>query len=293
MTHCIRFVLLSLFVTICSAGTPAPAHYFHYQIIDHLNSKGAYQDKVWTQRYYVWENEFQGPGYPIFLILGGEGAVPPSTGLFYPFITHHLAKSFGGYVLEPEHRFYGESQPLLNFPQKELGGQDPRVGLLTSEQALYDAMYLLDHIQYQLGCSRDKFSPRYCPVITVGGSYPGWLSAMARTVFPHKVDMAYAASAPMTFYSQQVNVSAYYNHITKVAEHTISGCSSAVQSALSEIRSAILSRKYNESSLGICEGTIPKYISTDSVDGLAVLVDELMMVNNLIMKVMSRSRASS
>ena len=45
--------------------------------------------------------------------MGGEGSIPPEVGLFYPFVTDVLAWAVGGYVLQPEHRFYGKSQPLV------------------------------------------------------------------------------------------------------------------------------------------------------------------------------------
>ena len=44
--------------------------------------------------------------------MGGEGAIPPETGLFYPYVNEVLASKFGAYVIEPEHRFYGESLPV-------------------------------------------------------------------------------------------------------------------------------------------------------------------------------------
>ena len=49
-----------------------------------------------------------------------------------------------------------------------------------------------------------------CPVITIGGSYPGWLSAMMRLRYPAVVDAAYSASAPMKFYSHEVDQYEYY-----------------------------------------------------------------------------------
>jgi hypothetical protein len=262
-------------------GTPAPEEFFHHQIVDHLDPYGDYAGEEWVQRYYTWDKEFQGPGHPIFVIMGGEGHIPPETGLYYPFITHHLAKIFGAYVLEPEHRFYGKSQPLLHHPSPRPAApsrQDPREKLFTSEQALHDAVHLLDHIKKELGCSPDKFSQLYCPVVTVGGSYPGFLSAMARVMFPHKVDMAYSASAPIRFYSQQVNQYAYYDHITKVSDQTLPGCADAVRKSLGEVKTRIMKGQYNASILGICEGTIPDYIHTETKEGLAMFVDELMMV---------------
>lgn len=272
------FLVSTLFVS--AFAVPAPEQFFHHQPVDHLDPNGEYAGEEWTQRYYTWEPEFQGPGNPIFLILGGEGQIEPETGLYYPFITHHLAKQFGAYVLQPEHRFYGKSQPLLyhNHHHWKAKRQDRRVELFTSEQALHDAMNLLRHIQEKLGCSSDHQSELYCPVITVGGSYPGFLSALARIMFPSHVDMAYSASAPMLFYAQRVDQDRYYDHITKVSEDTFTGCADSVRIALSEIKENILQGKLNETILGICEGTTPTYIDTQTDDGNAMLWDELMMV---------------
>jgi hypothetical protein len=260
MSLFLLLISLGIVAKMVLAGTPAPAQYFHQQIVDHLNPKSAHDSEVWTQRYYTWDREFQGPGHPIFIILGGEGHIPKEIGLFYPFVTHHLAKTFGAYVLEPEHRFYGESQPLAEHRPRR-SGQDTRVDLFTSEQALYDAMHLLEHIRKDLNCSEDKFSKDYCPVITVGGSYPGFLSAMARVLFPGVVDMAYAASAPMGFYSQQVHASDYYNHITYVAEKIFPGCAEAVRTSLQQVKQAIFSDDgVPYRAMGICDNTLPNYI---------------------------------
>jgi hypothetical protein len=270
--------LVFLATIVCSIlAVPAPEQFFHSQTVDHLNSDGPFGGEEYTQRYYTWEKEFLGPGHPIFVILGGEGSIPPERGLFYPFVTHYLAKSFGAFVLEPEHRFYGKSQPLghsfRGIFQQSYHHHDPRAELFTSEQALHDAMNLLDHVRQELGCSSDRSSEAYCPVITVGGSYPGFLSALARIMFPDKVDMAYAASAPMLFYAQKVHQNNYYDHITKVAEKTKAGCANSVRSALTEIKEQVLQGNYNETSLGICENTTPSYIQTKET-----LWDELLMV---------------
>jgi hypothetical protein len=258
-----------------------------------------YRGKEWTQRYYVSEQYFQGPGHPIFLIFGGEGSIAPSTGLFYPFITEHLAKSFRAFVLQPEHRFYGESQPLANYSIDASGirngntkstnqslsllpmdQEDPRVRLFTTEQAIHDAMRLVQFIQNKTKCSHDKFSKDYCPVIAVGGSYPGFMAAFSRILCPSRIDMAYAASAPMKFYSQQVDQYAYYNHITKVAEQTKTGCAQAVRQSLQMVQNDIVrGEDFHVSQVGICPGTVPAYIaSSTTLTGRFQLARELMMV---------------
>ena len=278
-------LLFSLQQPFCLATTPVPEKFFTNQLVDHLGEQGS-DDSVWSQRYYTYNKYFGGPGSPIFLVFGGEGSIEPDVGIRYPFISGHLARDFQAYVLQPEHRFYGKSQPLMNHThhgtltsgQYDYEDEDPRLRLFTAEQALWDAMALLQHTQQELGCSPNRSSPHYCPVITVGGSYPGWLSAMARVVFPQFVDMAYSASAPMKFYAQQVNQYDYYNHVTKVAEKMIAGCSSAVRDVLLDVQKKIVNGVAKESDLGICPGTTPKYIDISTPDGLRFLADEVMMV---------------
>ena len=286
------------------AGIPSEPLFFPNQIVDHLsqnnhneytgttattNTRTSDTFSKWTQRYYASSTHFRGPGNPIFLIMGGEGAIEPSTGLYYPFIVNHLAKDFGAYVIQPEHRFYGASQPLpideIEFTP-EYANMTKR--LMTTEQALWDAVRLVRHTQGLLGCTLDRNSTSYCPVITVGGSYPGFLSAMMRLRHPDVVDMAYAASAPMKFYSQEVNQTDYYNHITKVAEKSSLGCSGAVRSTLVDglgplFRNIKTMGNVHELAdmLGICPNTVPMYITNGdaSIDVIRkTFYDELMMV---------------
>uniref|UniRef100_A0A7S4AWY8 Uncharacterized protein n=1 Tax=Pseudo-nitzschia australis TaxID=44445 RepID=A0A7S4AWY8_9STRA len=271
------------------ARIPVPEEFFESQKIDHLgvtNNEG-----LWSQRYYTYGKHFQGPGHPIFLILGGEGGISPETGIMYPFVGDHLAKTFGGYVLQPEHRFYGKSRPISgrmavgSSTPTTYNGEDPRVNLFTSEQALHDAMTLLEHVRKDLGCSSSRDDPSaYCPVITVGGSYPGFLSAFARIMFPEVVDMAYAASAPMNFYAQQTGAFAYYDHITDVAEETMSGCATGVKWSLMEVQriimksQTVLELESVASKVGICKGTIPDYILSTDGSFQTKMAHELMMV---------------
>ena len=90
------------------------------------------KQKHWSQRYYVDGRFFKGPGHPIFLVIGGEGGLE---GMLYPFVNDHLSKKFGAFVVEPEHRFYGESQPVGSTLQK-LPSNEELVRLLTPQQAI-------------------------------------------------------------------------------------------------------------------------------------------------------------
>jgi Serine carboxypeptidase S28 len=301
-------------VSLLTGSIPAPAQYYDKQLVDHLqhhrphyannnnslSSTANYSKnikKFWTQRYYIYDKHFQGPGHAIFLIMGGEGAIEPSSGIYYPLIAERYAAVFGAYVLQPEHRFYGASQPIARHDidtARRLHLVDPRVQLLTSEQALRDAVRLLQYTRFQvLKCSRDRFSPTYCPVVIVGGSYPGFLAAMGRLRFPHIIDMAYAASAPIQFYAQQINETThrqydYYDHITNVADAAYPGCAEAVSSTLSDFKSYYYNNHHSivgsidTSAIGICNGTLPSYIihggAPNKNNTVQTFIDEVIMM---------------
>ncbi len=72
---------------------------------------------------------------------------------------------------------------------------DELLELLTPHQAMADMVRLTKHFKEELNCAQyNRSSKNYCPVITVGGSYPGFLSAMFRLVYPDFVDISYASS---------------------------------------------------------------------------------------------------
>ena len=190
-----------------AASVPAPPRQFK-QPIDHFAAPVA--NRTFLQRYYLNDTSFAGPGHPLLVIMGGEGAIPPSTGFFYPWVVDVLAPRFKALVLEPEHRFYGTSAP------REHAYELPMLRHLTPQQALADTVDLIREVQRQKQCTAHG-TPGYCPVITIGGSYPGWMSAMMRLRYPAVVDGAYAASAPMKFYAQQIDEYAYYKVITASA----------------------------------------------------------------------------
>ena len=248
---------------------------FHYeeQLVDHFNTPGlnaTATNAIWSQKYFVSSKYFAGPGNPIFVIIGGEG---PLTQILYPFVSEHLAKRFNAFVLQPEHRFYGTSQPLGH----QVKHNHDLVGYLSPEQAMADVIRLLKHKQHVLHCSQDRSSPHYCPVITVGGSYPGFLSAMLRLVYPNVIDIAYASSAPLHLYAQQVHSADYYEFVTEIAEKASKGCAAATKSGLHEISTLIGTSNIPFTDMaelmGICRHTIPGYIQTTPV-----FRQEIMMV---------------
>ena len=210
-----RFFAVLLLSAVCRASIPRPAEQFD-QLIDHFASP-SHPAKTFNQRYYEITEHFGGPGSPIICIMGGEGAIPPSTGIFYPWVGVDLARRFRALIVEPEHRFYGTSNPVGPAPF-----DTESLRLLTPQQALADAANLIIAKRKEFNCT-SAGTPGYCPVITIGGSYPGFLSAMMRLRYPDVVDMAYSASAPTMLYAQEVDTMAYYRKITESAERSVPG----------------------------------------------------------------------
>jgi hypothetical protein len=105
-------------------------HMFDGALLDHFASGfGALETSpAWSQRYYADTTFWKGEGYPVFLLIGGEGPQSaPSSRLFM----WSLAKEHGALMLSLEHRFYGESQPTEDMSNANLA-------YLTSAQALAD-----------------------------------------------------------------------------------------------------------------------------------------------------------
>jgi hypothetical protein len=123
----------------------------------------------------------------------------------------------------------------------------------------------------------DKQSKDYCPVISVGGSYPGFLSALMRLHYPDIVDISYASSAPLLLYGMDADQFGYFDVVSKVADKASPGCQEAVRKTLAEVDEAIRASddyvKTAHQDLNICPGTLPNYIQTNDM-----LSKEVMMI---------------
>jgi len=227
------------------------------QRLDHFNSL---DQRFWAHNYFVSPKYFQGPGSPILFIVGGESRVNT---IFYPFVYKRMAEELGAYVVQTEHRFYGNAQPLgRNVPNEDLAE------LFTPEQAVQDYIKIMQHIRKQLKCSTSKQEKDYCPVITIGCSYPGFLSAVMRIAHPDSVDIGYAASAPMIInaHHNQFDNNAYFDQITKVAEAAYPGCTQGSVETMKSVYERLVSNesvrhlKKVVNELDICFDTIPQYM---------------------------------
>lgn len=138
---------------------------------------------------YFVNAQWYTPGSPIFLYIGGEGRLSPRS--VASGLAAKLAEEHNALLLSLEHRFYGESVPEDGLTTKSLR-------FLSSQQALHDAVRFIEHLTIigeRHGGGLDLSAVRQ--LFTIGGSYPGSLSAWMRLKFPHLVTAALASSAPV------------------------------------------------------------------------------------------------
>ena len=118
------------------------------------------------------------PG-PILLYTGNEGDIAAFWGA--NGFMHRLAATWGGLILFPEERYYGQSIP------------SEEVRYLSTEQVLEDYVELL-------GSVKRGYGAKPCPAVAFGGSYGGSLATFLRATRPLSVVGALAASAPVGYY---------------------------------------------------------------------------------------------
>lgn len=100
-------------------------------------------------------------------------------------------------VVFAEHRYYGKSMP---FGDKSF--TPANVKFLTVDNAMMDYVKLIKNIK-----SQDKY--KNSAVIAFGGSYGGMIAAWIRMKYPHIIQGAHAASAPILFFPGSVSPYAF------------------------------------------------------------------------------------
>lgn len=226
------------------------------QSVDHFDDSN---DATFDQKYFLFDKFWKGPGHPILFILGGED---PLEDLVTAFVYFYMAKDLGAISFGVEHRYFGDSFPIRDYTNADLNK------INTPEQAVEDFAQAAQWLRNKLGCSQDKSSPDYCPVVTVAGSYPGFLSTMLRLMHPDIIDIAYATSAPIYLYGHEHANEVYYDYVTMVADAAVPGCAAAVKQGTQEFHDWAVapetgSMQEKAKQIKICDGGIPKYI-TDS-----------------------------
>ncbi|XP_047531131.1 lysosomal Pro-X carboxypeptidase [Vanessa atalanta] len=175
---------------------------------------------------YLENSEYWDDGHgPIFFYTGNEGqieAFAQHTGFMWEIASDYKAK-----LVFAEHRYYGQSLPFGN---KSL--ENENIGYLTAAQALADYADLINYLQ------GDKVEPRY-PVIVFGGSYGGMLAAYFRIKYPHLVNGAIAASAPIHMYPGMVPCEVFDRIVTSSFKIANQNCVTNIKNSWSTLRNFV------------------------------------------------------
>ena len=67
---------------------------------------------MWSQRYLINDTYFAGTGYPIILLLGGEGTTSTSSVTGH-YIINEWAQQLKALIVSVEHRYYGSKKPFV------------------------------------------------------------------------------------------------------------------------------------------------------------------------------------
>ncbi|MFT7803846.1 lysosomal Pro-X carboxypeptidase-like [Arapaima gigas] len=213
---------------------------YYEQKIDHF---GFFEDRTFKQRYLVNDQHWHKEGNPILFYTGNEGDITwfsNNTGFMWD-----VAEELGAMLVFAEHRYYGESMP---FGQDSYS--DPKhLNYLTSEQALADFAVLIQKLKRTIPGAQNS------PVVAIGGSYGGMLSAWMRMKYPNIVVGALAASAPIWQFTDMVPCNVFYKIVTNDFSQSGGNCSDSIRkswSAVDNVSSSEAGLKWLSEEFSLC-----------------------------------------
>ncbi|XP_068174272.1 lysosomal Pro-X carboxypeptidase isoform X1 [Antennarius striatus] len=195
--------------------------FYFDQKIDHF---GFIEDGTFRQRYLIADKHWKQPGGPILFYTGNEGDITwfcNNTGFMW-----ETAEKLDAMLVFAEHRYYGDSLPF----GQESYNDSKHLNYLTSEQALADFAVLIQNLKTTLP------GAQHSPVIAVGGSYGGMLSAWLRMKYPHIVVGALASSAPIWQFTGLVPCGDFYKVVTQDFARSGHNCDSNIRKSWKAIK---------------------------------------------------------
>ncbi|ORY47741.1 peptidase S28 [Rhizoclosmatium globosum] len=172
-----------------NVSIPIPEEHYFRQKVDHFGEMQGVNG-TWFNQYFLLVDDYYKPGGPVFLFIGGEAAI--KTVEMQRGLPLELAQQYNGLLLHLEHRFYGSEVNGRSVPTADVNL--PSLSLCTSQQAIEDLAYFVQSFPSQY---RKYNLTRETKWISIGGSYPGALSAWLRQKYPNLIYAAHASSAPV------------------------------------------------------------------------------------------------
>ena len=195
------------------------------QPVDHFNllqpvDPQTRRRRTFKQRLLFHNASYGGAGSPVIFYTGAEGSGVDAIWDHSGWIIEQLAANLSALVVFAEHRFFGASMPFGDaacalYPtfnascDSSFWPNATRLGLLSEEQALQDFAMVAHGLREELDGGWES------PFITVGGSLAGEISTWFRIRYPHLIDMALAASAPILGYPGLSDPDGWYRVVTE------------------------------------------------------------------------------
>ncbi|KAH9938998.1 peptidase S28 [Epithele typhae] len=185
------------------------------QPLDHFQDTGF----TFQQRYWLSDRHYK-PGGPVIVFEAGEGPGDARIPILDTGIVDILANATNGLGIILEHRYYGESIPVLNFTTDSLRW-------LNNEQAAADSANFIDNVTFP-GIDADLTAPG-TPWIYYGGSYGGARAAHMRVLYP---DLVFGAISSSGVVHATVDDYFYFDIIRQFAP---APCMARVAEAIEEV----------------------------------------------------------
>ncbi|KAK5117660.1 hypothetical protein LTR62_005083 [Meristemomyces frigidus] len=148
-----------------------PIDHFHNETMYEPHTNGSYHMRYWFDATYYK------PGGPVIVLQAGETDASTRLSFLQKGLLHQLAVATNGIGVVMEHRYYGTS-----FPTPDLSTENLR--FLTTQQALADAAYFAQNIQFPGLESMGDLTSATTAYIGYGGSYAGAFNAFLRVQYP-------------------------------------------------------------------------------------------------------------
>jgi hypothetical protein len=147
-----------------------PVDHFHNDSMYEPHSNGTYD------MYYYFDAQYYKPGGPVIVLNSGEDSAEDRLPFLAQGIVQQLANATNGIGVILEHRYYGESWPVLPLTTENFR-------FLTTDQAMADAAYFAQNVKFP-GLEDQDLTSNTTPYIAFGGSYAGALVAILRKQYP-------------------------------------------------------------------------------------------------------------
>ncbi|PAA86324.1 hypothetical protein BOX15_Mlig015001g5, partial [Macrostomum lignano] len=208
-------------------------------------------------RYLINDTYYQ-PGSPILFYTGNEGRIEAFAN--NTLIMWQMAPVINAALVFVEHRYYGNSMPFGDHSMDN----SSTLAYLTAEQALADFAYFLTNLKYL----EPRLVAKRSPVIAIGGSYGGMLSAWMRQKYPHLVQGALASSAPVLQFINVTSCYAFSAAVSNAFTRASPNCSANIRKSWSAIDRTAASGKSGLLKLSKIFATCSPLTSKSDVNGL-------------------------